>query len=513
LLNNLPDESVASVNPSESIREGYRGEYNNILSQVAIDLGARFSVIANPTLSKQETVTKLHTYICEEARTGKKKFFPWKSFFQFIPRLILMSFNLIYASLRFRVKTLPPDCIYFRTWLVPQSFHGGDIRDEYFRSLPDDLRSSDNVIVSFQPLDYSLLNKFRSFNKKDNYIIGVGFLNIFDIIKLIGEYVFTSYLKIKDDYIYDDFNISPLINHSLLEDYLKLRSFQAYQEKYICKKIRPFNLKAFVYVFENQSWEKVCCSFLKEESVKLVGYQSSGFSPVFLNFFPTVQDAEIQPMPDIILTVGELFTKYLLEHGNFRVPIKTYSALRFSYPSNGYNYSVLSPNENILKKILYAFPVQFSQYQDIINDLSEVFGDSSIMVDLKFHPCIKQSKIDMLSCIPDNFNIVTGVDVSLLSDNYDAVLFNDNSFGIESLLMGVRSYQYDRTNRFDDERFFYFDLWNTHLDYDGLLSLHDELRKYTYIKAYDVSSVSDYLNRMYRPYINNTEEFLKIINS
>lgn len=490
----------------------YIGKYNNILSQAAGELGDKFAAIASPTLSKQETVTKLHSYICEQALTGKKQGFPWRSLAGFIPRLILMFFNLVYASLRFRVNTLPADCIYFRTWLIPRSVQGEVLKDDYFRSLPDDLSSNNNnIIVSFQPMDYSLLNKFKDINEKDNYIVAVGLLSTFDVVKLMIDYSFTAYLKIKDVYKYKNMNISPAINLSLLQDYLKLRSFQAYQEKYICQKLIHFKIKAFIYVFENQSWEKVCCSILKEKSTKVIGYQSSGFSPVFLNFFPTVQDSEIQAMPDVILTVGDLFTRYLLEHGNYKIPVKTFSALRFSHPNDGMRYSLLMPDLNLFKKILYAFPVHTYQYQCVIDDLIKVFSKSSITVDLKFHPSIKKDKIEALHSIPSNFNIVTQVDMSRLSNVYDMVLFNDNSFGIEALLMGVRSYQYDRTNRFDDERFFYFGLWDTHLDYGGLESLRDQLNNGSYIKAYDVSAVSDYLNSMYRPYVNNVNDFMGLI--
>ena len=491
----------------------YFGEYNNLLSFVTVELRDNFAAIASPTLSKQETVTNLYTHVCAQAHTKKIPTFPWRSLIEFTPRLALAFFNLVYASLRFRVKQLPSNSIYFRTWLVPRCVQGEELYDDYFRTLPDDLSHGNNIIVSFQPLDYSLLKKAKGINKKDNYIIAVGLLSVADIFKLMIDYVFTAHLKIKGCYNYENRDIAPVINQSLLLDYLRLRSFQAYQEKYICQKLLRFNLKAFIYVFENQSWEKACCSILNRNGTRLVGYQSSGFSPIFLNFFPTRLDAQIQPMPDVILTVGDLFTKYLLNHGNFKIPVRTFAALRFSYPNDGTRYAVLEPNPKLLRKILYAFPVQASQYSTTLDNLIGIFAHTSIVVDLKFHPILKKKEIKSFNSLPSNFNVVDRVDMNRLSDAYDFVLFNDNSFGIESLLMGVRSYQYGPTKRFDDERFFYFDLWDTHLDYNGLLLLRDQLLNNSYNKNYDVSAVSNYLNNMYQPYATDPRLFLNLITT
>lgn len=498
---------------SKTDENDYFVEYNNLLSLAAVELGDNFAAIASPTLSKQETVTNLHNYICTQARTRKEPIFPWGSLGQFIPRLALAVFNLVYTSLRFRVKQLPPNSIYFRTWLVPRCFQGEELVDDYFRNLPTDLSRGDNVIVSFQPLDYSLLTKTWKLNKKDNYIVAVGLLSITDIFKLMIDYIFTARLQIKGSYNYKNQDITPAINQSLLLDYLRLRSFQAYQERYICRKLLKFNLKAFIYVFENQSWEKACCSTLNRQDTRLVGYQSSGFSPIFLNFFPTKLDAKIQPMPDVILTVGDLFTKYLLDHGNFEIPVRTFAALRFCYPNDGTRYEALEPNPKLLRKILYAFPVQVSQYPATLDNLLKVFANTSIEVDLKFHPILKKREVRAFSSLPSNFNVVDRIDMSRLADTYDLILFNDNSIGIESLLMGVRSYQYDTSKRSNDERFFYFDLWDTHLDHVGVTLLRDQILRGSYKKDYDVPAVTDYLNSMYRPYATNPHLFFNLIDT
>jgi hypothetical protein len=489
----------------------YLGEYNSLISLAAAECGDVFSATASPTLSKQETVTHLYESIQDETRSGRPTRFPWMSFAQFVPRLLVVFVRLCYVSIRFRVRWLPENSVYFRSWLEPRCVQGEVLIDEHFRKVSLDMERSENVVVAFQPCDYSLLNGFSRLNKKRNYIVHIGLLSIYDIIKLMFDYVFNAHLTVSGHFNLQSLDITKAINRSLLLDYLQMRSFTAYQEKYVCRNLIRYKLKAFIYVFENQSWEKACCSVLKVQGVPLIGCQGSGFSPVFLNFFPTKLDANHQPMPDVILTVGDLFTRYLLEHGNYKIPIRTFAAPRFPYPNDGIRYVLAKPNPALLKKVLYAFPVHVSQYPEILNDLVNVFESTGIAVDLKLHPQFRPERIAGFNKLPDTFRVVDRVDMDCLSNTYDCVLFNDNSFGIESLIMGVKSYQYDRAGCFDDERFFYFDLWDPHLDYDGLLTLRDQLSNGSYSKGYDIYKAARYINTMYRPYTGDLSELIACI--
>lgn len=479
----------------------YRKEYNRLLSEVTQELPDNFAALASPTLSKQETVTALYQSIREGIGRGiSAPSFPWRRLFEFVPRVLLMFARVAYASVRFRVHSIPEGAVVFRTWLVPRSLAGSALADDYFRRLPEDLAAHEKVVVSFTSTDVGLLNHFGRVRRGDYQIVSYGLLSLLDVLKLFWDYVSTALIKTQQKYILDCSDVTAYINQSLLLDYLGLRSFEAYAEKYKCQKLIKHNIKAFVYVFENQSWEKACCATLRGHGIRLIGYQSSGFSPIFLNFFPTAQDARQHPMPDILLTVGDYFRRYLLEHGHYSIPVETFAALRFSYPTDGNRYAVLPPNTQILGRILYAFPVHIEQYADIIIDLIQVFRDSGVEVELKLHPLYRLSDVRGLSRLPDNFRIVTDVTMDSLRDTYDCVLFNDNSFGIEALLKGVKSYQYSRDGSFADDRFMYFDLWQVNYQLADLHRLKDSIQSRSYDKDFELEAVADYINAMYRPY-------------
>lgn len=479
----------------------YTDGYNELLSQVSREFQRRFAAMASPTLSKQETVTALHQSIVAGIASGQARPpFPWRPLTWFLPRLMWMFVKIGYLSVRFRVRFIPSDAVIFRTWLVPRSVTTSRLVDDFFRELPEHLSAFENIVISYNSTDVGLLTKFGKIQKAENQVVGYGFLTLVDVVSLFLSFTFTALIQARKRYQLGGVDVTVYINRSLLLDYLGLRSFEAYAEWFKCERLVKLKIKAFVYVFENQSWEKVCCASLRGRNIRLIAYQSSGFSPIFLNFFPTEEDARRQPMPDVILTVGDHFRRYLVEHGHYAVPVKTFAALRFSYPSTDGKYLVQVPNPCIVGRILYAFPVHIEQYAEIINDLIGVFRDSGIAVDLKLHPLYRLADAKVVSELPNNFRIVTQVDMAGLRNTYDCVLFNDNSFGIEALLQGVRSYQYSRDGSFADDRFMYFRLWPVNYGLGDIKALKQALQSGEYEKAFDVEAVAEYVNGMYRPY-------------
>ena len=142
-----------------------------------------------------------------------------------------------------------------------------------------------------------------------------------------------------------------------------------------------------------------------------------------------------------------------------------------------------------------------------------MFHNSGILVELKLHPLYQLSDIKGISVLPDNFSIVADVRMETLRERYDCVLFNDNSFGIEALMKGVKSYQFSSDGSFTDDRFMYFNLWKVDYQLNDLHNLKNAILSKSYNKAFDVEAVADYVNRMYHPYSpESTDQFFRILN-
>jgi hypothetical protein len=489
-------------------------DYNLLLSRASLEKKDNFSSLASPTLNKQETVTflylKVQKYLKTKIKNEEKKIL-FREYLTFYSRLIYVFINLIRISLQFRVKKLPKNCIFLRTWLVPKSFSNHRLGDDYFREMIDDLDSSENLIVGFMPNGFNTLKKLKKVSKSKNYIITPGLLSVKEIFTLIFDYFTNGHIQLDNQYYFKKEDVSFLINKSLTDDYLYLRSFPAFLEKYIANKIKKYDPKVIVYIYENQAWERSLIKVFNSTNTKIIGYQSSGFSTRFLNFFPTFLDKENGYFPDKILTVGDIYTEKLKELGDYITPIETFAALRFNYKCDRHGkYLIQKQLSHIKKSIIYAFPVLIYQYQTILNDLVHVFGNSEIKVDLKFHPLFLGDNLNKITQnLPSNFFIVDHVEMENLNKVYDAVLFNDNSFGIESLINGVPSFEYNLDEGIDDSRLFNFNLYNCKINKDSLKDLKIRIINNT-LPNLRQNLVSDYIEKVYTPYEsqrNNLKDF------
>jgi len=479
-------------------------EYNELLSKAALEHKGKFAALASPTLNKQETVTFLYEEVIKYINSPNdlvKKEKAFILYLKFIARLGVLLVHLLRDSMRFRIHSLPKGCLYIRTWLVPRSFKNGMVQDDYFRRLIYDLQKSQNIVVGFQSLGYGrLLNEFLKAKKPPNYVIPLGLLSPVDILGIFCKYITTAKLQLKNDYLFKGKNINEIINNSINSDYYKLRSFQAYLELSIAKKLKKYKPKIFLYMFENQAWENAYLSVFKDAEIKTIGYQSSGFSFRFLNFFPTNLDSKISLFPDKLLTVGDLYTKILKDYAHYPIPIQTFAALRFDYPSNNSKYLIEEPVKVIHNRILYAFAVHRYQYEKIINDLVDVFGDTDIEVYLKFHPLYNDKAINVK--LPKNFKTIKSIQMKLLRDTYDLVLFNDSSFGVEALMEGVKSFEYEIDSIYDETRMFQFNLYINKLEKNDLILIKESILNRTIKKKFSVKKAKDYINNYYKVYVD-----------
>jgi hypothetical protein len=515
MINNNSKEVKNNPSAQKTDETEYLFEYNNLITLAAIELGNNLAAVASPTLSKQEAVTQLYENCINPKSWLSQKCSTLKYLLLFPFILSWHGYNLVSTSRAYRVLSLPKGCVYIRSWLVPRSFILSSIRDDYFRNLLDDLKMHENVIVALQPvgIGLKLIRKLRKNRLPDNYIVPIGLLTVTDILKCLFEYVFHGRAFLLGTYNLRGRDIRSQINFSLLHDYLKMQSFLAFQEKYIADKLVSAGIKAFIYVFENQSWEKSYCRAFEGTNIPLIGYQSSGVSKSFLNFFPCKLDQQRQLQPNFLLTVGDGFSRYLSENACYKSQIITFAALRIDHLATQRRYSVKAPSPVLHRRILYAFSVHQSQYKKIIDTLTQLFRDSSIEVHLKLHPLHANRKMFNKNKLPSNFLVVEEVDNHTLSATYDFVIFNDNSYGIESLIYGVKCFEFDLFEQGLDERLIYFDAWRYRIDAMEIRDLRDSIETGDIDKMFNPIAISDYINYLYSPYVGDLSVILFAVNS
>ena len=110
--------------------------------------------------------------------------------------------------------------------------------------------------------------------------------------------------------------------------------------------------------------------------------------------------------------------------------------------------------------------------------------------------------------LPSNFKVWSQDNNKKLNLTYDIVLFNDNSFGIESLMMGVKSFEYEFGELYDENRLFDFDLYPYRLDKNGLINICARILNSTISKDLNKEYIHQYIESMYIVYNGNANQIL-----
>ncbi len=474
--------------------------YDDLIKKLTSELYPKIAALSSPVLSRQENITHLRQSLPNiKGNRSPSKWYFFKLAGFFLPELIARILTLFVVSKIFRIKKLPENFLYIRSWLINGSFTpDGNFNDRYFSSLAQVLGGKFSVITGITPVGYRyLLCNHKKIKKNKNCIVPIGLLNSIDLCNLLVDYLFSGLIKVRNEYYWSEGrNITRLINYHLLLDYLSFRTFHGFVEKFVTQKILEYNINGYIYVYENQAWEKVSCYLINNRKVPLIGYQSSGFSKINSNFFYTKNQYYLKILPNIILTTGKLYAKFFRENGCELVKLKPFAALRYRYSNDGNKYVVKRPILKNIGRILYAFSSNVSDHNLIIEYLKKIFGKSSVQVDLKFHP-LNYSYKSSIKNLPFNFKFYNLNDNSI-SGVYDLVLFNDNSYGFDALFEGVKSCQLGLNVSEINDRFIYFSEWKHILETSDLISIRDQLELGRYRKDFNYDSVNNYINLMYK---------------
>ena len=155
---------------------------------------------------------------------------------------------------------------------------------------------------------------------------------------------------------------------------------------------------------------------------------------------------------------------------------------------------------------------KFAQYPDLVQFFrreQQLFlaGGGAVDVYGGEHAAVGQLAVKI------NFRIAGAINNSSISSIYDLVIFNDNSYGIEALIYGVKCFELDLFENSLDERLIYFDTWRYRINAKGLKKLRDSLESGSFDKLFDREAISDYINYLYSPYTGNLSVVLKAINA
>ncbi len=203
--------------------------------------------------------------------------------------------------------------------------------------------------------------------------------------------------------------------------------------------------QSLVYIYENQPWEKLLCTAVREaKNVKVIGYQHSSMPRFQLSQFLGKGEGDIIPLPDKILTTGRHLLEMYKEGGISSDRLSIGGAWRYEYlwtKGNKSKEPISKDNTGDSQKntILIPLPVDPKYARALLFYLIHAFFEGcekkNIELMLKPHPDTPLSVIGVKDNQLKGFNIVNSSVAGLLR-KANVIVYNSSGVGLEALLYG-----------------------------------------------------------------------------
>lgn len=330
------------------------------------------------------------------------------------------------------------------TWADKRSFdEKGAYRENYFGKLPEYLkRDGKNVIIvprilSAVPYRDTVNNMTKS-NRV--FLIPHAFISTLDVggvffATLINKPKKTSYPK------FENIEISELIYEDLKNDWIGARvAFDLLLYHFVRRlKEKHVSVDTVIYPYENQIWEKVLCTAMREfyPSAYLIGYQHTTIFTMYLNYFFSKQEVDIIPSPDKIITNGRRPKDAFIESGYPEEKVVQGGAIRYAHP--------LKPGVGGRRKkgdkpvILVTTSISESDAVELIWKILKAYAHrSEYRILIKCHPYMPFEKISgrLDVKLPTHFAVSDRPVAELLKES-DVLLYTSSTTCVEAIAAGV----------------------------------------------------------------------------
>jgi surface carbohydrate biosynthesis protein (TIGR04326 family) len=198
---------------------------------------------------------------------------------------------------------------------------------------------------------------------------------------------------------------------------------------------KQISAEIFLQTYENYSWEKMTIVGLREihQHLPVYGFQHAFISRSSFKYFPDKDEVLHMPLPDRIITMGQVTRSILLKYGCYgKTPIVVGCALRQSYQA--YVRKLIGQK----RRVLIPLTMVASETKSIIEFLINA-NLSDVDVILRPHPAtlidkvLKRINVDL----PPYIKISQHISLMEEFNNIDMVLYTWSTVAIEALACGI----------------------------------------------------------------------------
>jgi hypothetical protein len=314
-------------------------------------------------------------------------------------------------------------------------------QDPFFGELINQLKGVEKTFVNYifylyRPIK-NRLSDLKS--EKNSFVLLLCYLNWKDIFWAIIAVAKEFFAFYNDQLVYikkRNVSLYPLIREYMIFEFGRgytdnLLVFRAARNMALSG-----NFKTIIYPFENKSLEKSLLLGLNS-LVKTIGYQHSSITPRHFTFKLQGNEPNITPMPDKIITVGEVTQQWLIKTGNFpENKIQVGFSLRHNLDTKFEKKSF----EAKKAKLLFAFSSGYSEISKVITFLKPIVEQQSeIIIRFRNHINFPFNQLDQSDKNWIDLHVEKVPRNILLKDIEwaDVVVYISSSVVLEALFCGV----------------------------------------------------------------------------
>jgi surface carbohydrate biosynthesis protein (TIGR04326 family) len=250
---------------------------------------------------------------------------------------------------------------------------------------------------------------------------------------------FVKRLKFKEKVFLGEMDISELVRAEFKECFYGAK----FLENLLChrkvlKLAENLDIKKYLYTFEGYAWERMSIMGLKshKNDIEIIGFQHAFVSKNSFRYFPGERERDILPLPDKIVTMGQITKEILQRFGHYpNLNIVEGCALR---QERTLQLDKIPRGEK--KNIFIPLTIAVDDTVRVINFIYEAgLGSYPYKIFLRFHPLTPRKKViaQLKNPLPENFIIS---DTAFLADEFQrcgVVLYTWTTVCLEAVLVGL----------------------------------------------------------------------------
>lgn len=198
---------------------------------------------------------------------------------------------------------------------------------------------------------------------------------------------------------------------------------------------RRVDIEAFYYPFENRAWERMLVMALRQKSplIPLIGYQHAAMTPNHLNYMLGRAEESSLPLPDRIVTLGEVTRRLLIGRGRFpRDMVVGGCALR-QRPARAQRSGPARTS-----RLLVTLATSVAEYAAVLRLLDATFAESGPEILIRPHPEFPlEDGLALSGPVRAAYRESKDMTLEESLDWADAVLYASSTLGLEAVRQGL----------------------------------------------------------------------------